>query len=297
MRLADLPPLLSELALPRRLVRQSEPAAMDDEGQIAGYSCGATAMASLSAAYCWQAACVSRAVAGRRRVLDLGCASGEQLVRIAALNPGIVFTGLDLAPRMLAAAAAALARDGIGNVELREGDMLRLPFAEASFDAVVSTMAFHHLPDLEALAAALAEVARVLAPGGAVYLADLLRPRREAAVGYLALRGNAGAPAGLVEDYRRSLRAAFSAAEWRAAAAGPLPRARFRAMRPWPVLGALTTPLGPLPAAALPGLRRLVAGLDRAGRGNLADLRLGFLGWGPDPFADPACRVPVPAGR
>ena len=162
--------------------------------------------------------------------------------------------------------------------------MTQLPFAEGSFDAVISTMACHHLPDAAALRATLAEVARVLVPGGAVYLADLRRPRRTVTVAYLAHRGNEQAPQLFIEDYAHSLRAAFTGGEWRQAAAGLLPTARLSTMRPLPVLGALATRLSPLPAVARAPLRRLCAGLGREGRETLADIRLGFRLSGPDPF-------------
>lgn len=292
MRLADLPVLAGELLLPRSLERRAEPgAAMDAAEQIEAYTRGAVDSGPLAGAYCWQAARIAQAIAGRTRVLDLGCASGAQLALTARLNPQAAFVGLDLAPAMVERARLTMAGQGLERVQVRQGDMTALPFPDRSFDAVISTMACHHLPDHAALCATLAEVARVLAPGGALYLADLLRPARPAAVGYLARRGNEGAPALLVEDYAHSLRAAFSAWEWRQAAAGLLPGARLAVMRPWPVLAALSTPLGPLPAVARDPLRRLHAALDARGRETVGDLRLGFCGRGPDPFRGLAAAV------
>jgi ubiquinone/menaquinone biosynthesis C-methylase UbiE len=285
MRLADLPVLAGELLLPRSLERRCEPsAAMGAVDQIEAYTRGAVESGPLAGAYCWQAARIAQAIAGRTRVLDLGCASGAQLVRTSRLSPQAGFVGLDLSPAMVEQARLTIASQGLDRVQVRQGDMTALPFPAHAFDAVISTMACHHLPDLGALRATLAEVARVLAPGGALYLADLLRPVRPDAVGYLTRRGNEGAPALLVEDYAHSLRAAFSAREWRQAAAGLLPQARLAVMRPWPVLAALATPLGPLPATARAPLRHLRSTLDGSGRETLGDLRLGFCGQGPDPF-------------
>lgn len=297
MRLADLPRCAADLLTFPPLARRAEPSeAMEDPEQIADYTRGAARAGALAGAYRWQAARATQAIRGRRRVLDLGCASGAQLALIARLNPETRFTGLDLSHGMLAAAATYLGGQGCANIELRQGDMTRLPWAAGSFDAVISNMAFHHLPDFALVRAALAEIGRVLAPGGAVYVSDLLRPRRESSLAYLAPRCNARAPALLLEDYRHSMRAAWSPAEWRRAAAGLLPQARFGAMRPWPLMGALSTPLQALPAEARLLLRALAEELDGEGREALNDLRLGYLHQGLDPFRGIAL-LPPAGGR
>lgn len=84
---------------------------------------------------------------------------------------GVRLTGIDLTPEMLAIAegrARELGRD----VDLREGDALDLPFREASFDTVVCTYALCSISDD---AAAIAEMSRVLRPGGRLILVDHIR--------------------------------------------------------------------------------------------------------------------------
>ncbi|HEX7054888.1 MAG TPA: methyltransferase domain-containing protein [Burkholderiales bacterium] len=90
------------------------------------------------------------------RVLDVACGPG--VVARAAARRGAAVTGLDIAPRMVAI-AAALNPD----CTFREGDVESLPFADASFDAVVCAFGLGHFPRPER---ALAECARVLARGG-----------------------------------------------------------------------------------------------------------------------------------
>jgi ubiquinone/menaquinone biosynthesis C-methylase UbiE len=121
------------------------------------------------------------------RVLDLGCGTGQLAHRLRRMGRRLRVVGCDFSGGMLRAAAA---RDpGIAWVQ---GDALRLPFATAAFDAVVSTQAFHWFPDQ---AQALREIARVLRPGGAFVL-TVVRP----ALG----------PVGrLVEDGARLLRQPF----------------------------------------------------------------------------------------
>ena len=97
-------------------------------------------------------------------LLDLCCGPGRHAVPLARL--GFRVTGLDLSRRLLAEAAAAAAGHG-EPVGLVAADMRRLPFADASFDAVVNLFhAFGCLEDQTQDELVLAEVARVLAPGG-----------------------------------------------------------------------------------------------------------------------------------
>jgi SAM-dependent methyltransferase len=100
-------------------------------------------------------------LAGARRILDLGCGEG-QIARLAADPAGKVaadvVVGLDPATAQLEAAR----RRG-GGPSYARGRAERLPFADGSFDATVACLVLEHTPDLDA---ALAEVARVLVPGG-----------------------------------------------------------------------------------------------------------------------------------
>jgi SAM-dependent methyltransferase len=104
---------------------------------------------------------------GARRVLDLGCGTGQLAHRLRLVGAGLQVVGCDFSAGML-----RQARTGDRAVDWVQGDAMRLPFAAARFDAVVSTQAFHWFPDR---AAALHEVARVLRPGGCLVL-TLVRP-------------------------------------------------------------------------------------------------------------------------
>ena len=77
--------------------------------------------------------------------------------------------GVDQSREMLALARANLARAGLENVEIRQGDMYALPFEADSFDAVTIHHVLHYADDP---AAALAEAARVVRPGGTVLVVD-----------------------------------------------------------------------------------------------------------------------------
>ena len=98
------------------------------------------------------------------RLLDLCCGHGRHAVPLARL--GYRVTGLDLSRSLLTRAARAAADAGQA-VALVEADMRRLPFADGSFDAVLNLFnAFGYLEDEAQDELVLAEVARVLAPGG-----------------------------------------------------------------------------------------------------------------------------------
>jgi arsenite methyltransferase len=102
------------------------------------------------------------------RVLDVGSGPGFLLASIAdAVGPEGSAHGLDPSPAMNALAAAHCA--GRGWVSVDEGGAEALPYADAAFDAVVSTQVYEYVTDV---LAALVEVRRVLRPGGRVVLLD-----------------------------------------------------------------------------------------------------------------------------
>jgi arsenite methyltransferase len=105
------------------------------------------------------------------RVLDLGSGAGTDSL-IAAQMVGELghVTGIDMTPQMLTKARAAAAELGATNVEFVEAEAERLPFADESFDVVISNGVIDLIPDKDAV---FAELHRVLAPGGRMQIADV----------------------------------------------------------------------------------------------------------------------------
>jgi SAM-dependent methyltransferase len=105
------------------------------------------------------------------RVLEVGCGPGRLSIRLARQH-GLEVTGLDLDPAMVERARANADRPGNG-AERRPsflvGDVASLAFPDGSFDLVVSTLSMHHWAEPPA---GLAEIGRVLRPGGRALIWD-----------------------------------------------------------------------------------------------------------------------------
>jgi ubiquinone/menaquinone biosynthesis C-methylase UbiE len=105
---------------------------------------------------------------GACRILDIGCGTGLLAARLEHELDDTRVVGCDFSHGMLRQAAGHAP-----HLAWVQGDAVRLPFRDASFDAVVSTEAFHWFPDQ---GAAVAEFFRVLAPGGCALVALINTP-------------------------------------------------------------------------------------------------------------------------
>ena len=119
------------------------------------------------------------ALRGDEQVLDVGCGRGMLLLEAARHLPQGRATGLDLwSTRDQSGNAAGATRRNAGlagvseRVQIDTGDMRHMPYPDASFDAVVSSLAIHNLPTQTDREQAVREIARVLKPGGRVALLD-----------------------------------------------------------------------------------------------------------------------------
>jgi arsenite methyltransferase len=121
---------------------------------------------------------------GDERVLDLGCGRGALLLSAAKLLPRGRAVGIDLwradqTGNSPDATRRNAEREGVADrVELNTGDMTQLPFADNSFDLVISNLALHNIPSTAGRRAAIDEAVRVLRPGGRLAIADLWATNR-----------------------------------------------------------------------------------------------------------------------
>ena len=126
---------------------------------------------------------------GNEQVLDLGCGRGLLMIGAAKRLSTGTATGVDiwqqedLSGNRPEATLDNARREGVeARVDVRTADMRALPFADASFDVVVSRAAIHNLYDAADRAQAIREVARVLKPGGRALIEDIRHGREYEAV-------------------------------------------------------------------------------------------------------------------
>jgi demethylmenaquinone methyltransferase/2-methoxy-6-polyprenyl-1,4-benzoquinol methylase len=115
----------------------------------------------------WRRITVEQVVRPGDRVLDACCGTGD--LAVAARARGADVVGLDFSERML-----ERAREKAPAVEWVRGDMLALPFEDASFDAVTVGFGVRNVEDLDG---GLRELRRVLRPGGRLGILEITRPR------------------------------------------------------------------------------------------------------------------------
>lgn len=102
-----------------------------------------------------------------RRILEIGCGTGNLIIRAKRDYPQLEAVGCDPDPRAL-----DRARRKSNAIRFEQGYAERLPYADGEFDRVLSSMMLHHIAD-DAKTVAAAEVFRVLRPGGGLHVVDI----------------------------------------------------------------------------------------------------------------------------
>jgi ubiquinone/menaquinone biosynthesis C-methylase UbiE len=145
------------------------------------------------------------------QVLDVGTGTAQIPIELCRQNPTVTVVAIDAARHMLEVGAANVKKAGFDQrLELRFCDAKRLPFAGGSFAAVMSNSIVHHIPEpLEVLR----EIRRVTAPGGTIFVRDLMRPASDRTVKHLVATYVGAANAHQQKMFDESLRAALTLEE------------------------------------------------------------------------------------
>ena len=111
------------------------------------------------------------ATLGQPRALDVGCGAGHTAVALAPACQEVI--AYDLTEAMLAQVNILAKEKGLANVHTKKGDVAQLPFVDGEFDLVTTRYSAHHWLEIKQ---ALAEIHRVLRPGGLFLMCDIVSP-------------------------------------------------------------------------------------------------------------------------
>lgn len=146
-------------------------------------------------------------------VLDVGTGTAQIPIELCRRHASVRVVGIDLAEHMLQVGNENVRRAGLAErIHLERIDAKTLPFADGAFQAVMSNSIVHHIPGPLAV---LTEMVRLTAPGGAIFVRDLLRPADDAAVRAIVAAYAGDANVHQRQMFEDSLRAALSLAEIR----------------------------------------------------------------------------------
>ena len=272
--------LMKESITSDQIPRTNEPKLiMDDPQQVREYTLAGLEGGVMAPVYLFHCAQVCQVIRPGDRILDLACGPANQLAQIARLNPDCQFVGLDLSPEMLDRARELTLTQQLSNITFVDGSITDLSqFKDSSFDAVMSTMALHHLPNEECLNQTFDEAARVLKPDGGMYLADFGRLKRKDSIDYFAYQYKDRQPPLFTLDYLNSLHAAFSLKNFQKACSQSFGN-RASVLSTWcvPYMVVVKTPSRrELPGSLKSSLHRLRDALPDHHKTDLADMRTFF---------------------
>jgi ubiquinone/menaquinone biosynthesis C-methylase UbiE len=256
---------------------------MDDPAQVDGYERAGHEDGPMLPTYLLHTLHLCQMIRPGEQVVDLACGPANLLCQVARLNPRAQFLGIDLAGNMLRRAQDNAQRQELTNIRFMHGDITRVAeVANRSADLVMSTLSLHHLPDTGLLEACFDEIARIVKPGGAVYLADLGRLKHEATVQFVASWEAERHPPLYTIDFLNSMRAAFPVQTLRQASRRLtfLPGLKLLHTFLVPFMVVIKTPARhALPSSAATACRQLWQNMSPSQQGDFEGLRR-FFGWG-----------------
>jgi SAM-dependent methyltransferase len=205
------PPLDGPVAyfIVHAMQRVLEPEIMDSEAEVLAY-----ANADFSDSNQWYVERLVQEFPDQlRNAVDLGCGPADVPIRLARAVKHSHITAVDGSAQMLSVGRRAIEAAALQNrIALHLGRLPGLSLPERHFDVVLSKDMLHHLPDPSVL---WREAQRLVKPGGAVFVMDLIRPDSPAQARAIVERVSGNESRILQEDFYNSLCAAFTLAEVR----------------------------------------------------------------------------------
>jgi ubiquinone/menaquinone biosynthesis C-methylase UbiE len=145
------------------------------------------------------------------KVLDVGTGTARIPILMCQQRPQYLITGIDLAQSMLIIGQRNVEEAGLNQrIRLERVDSKRMPYPDLEFDMLVSNSLVHHLPDPLSF---FQEVKRLVRPGGALLIRDLIRPENDTIVNSLVAKIGEGYDAHQQQLFRDSLNAALTLTE------------------------------------------------------------------------------------
>ena len=145
------------------------------------------------------------------KVLDIGTGTARIPILMCQQRPQYLITGIDLAQSMLIIGQRNVADAKLTQrIKLERVDSKRMPYPDLEFDMLVSNSLVHHLPDPLSL---FGEVKRLVKPGGAMLIRDLIRPENDKIVNELVANIGADYDPHQQQLFHDSLKAAFTLVE------------------------------------------------------------------------------------
>jgi ubiquinone/menaquinone biosynthesis C-methylase UbiE len=147
-------------------------------------------------------------------ILDVGTGTARIPLELCRVDPKAMVRAVDLAEHMLALGRKNVQEAGLADrIRLEQMDAKGFSYPDRTFEAVISNSIVHHIPEP---AAALAEMARLVAPGGTLFCRDLARPERDEHLEQLVRMYAGGESASARALFAASLHAALTLDEVRA---------------------------------------------------------------------------------
>jgi ubiquinone/menaquinone biosynthesis C-methylase UbiE len=145
------------------------------------------------------------------KILDVGTGTARIPILMCQHQPQYLITGVDLAQSMLIIGQRNVEAAGLTQrIRLERVDSKKMPYPDLEFDLLISNSLVHHLPDPLSF---FAEIKRLVRPGGAILIRDLIRPENDRIVNELVAKVGGDYDAHQQQLFHDSLKAALTLAE------------------------------------------------------------------------------------